>query len=73
MVESRHTPMTSEAFHRMEWGLGWKYEYWNGCAHSSPRAAAMSCVLKVAPRTTASGALYPQPVRPSDRNGPILA
>lgn len=65
--------MTSEAFHRMEWDLGWKYEYWNGCAHISPRAAAMSCVLRIGPRASASGALDPRPVRPSDRDDLILA
>jgi len=72
-MKSRHIRMTIETFHRMEWELGWKYEYWNGCAHISPREAAMSCVLEVGPRTWPGGPTEPEAVPPNDRDALIRA
>jgi GNAT superfamily N-acetyltransferase len=53
-VKSRHIPMPVEAFHRLPWDLGWKYEYWDGQAHVTPREHAVQVTLDLAPRPASS-------------------
>lgn len=65
--------MTIEAFHRLEWELGWKYEYFDGCAHISPREAAMCGTVVVRPRTVPDGLVDAEPVCPSDRDALLQA
>ena len=36
-MRSQHLPMTVEAYHRLPWKIGWKYEYWDGQVHITPR------------------------------------
>jgi GNAT superfamily N-acetyltransferase len=36
-MKSQHIPMTIDEFHLMPYELGWKYEYWGGEAHISPK------------------------------------
>lgn len=40
--------MSWEEFERMPWRFGWKHEYWDGCAHLTPRAesAVTACVTQ---------------------------
>jgi len=64
-MHSRHVPMTIDAFHRLEWELGWKYEYWDGCAHISPREVTMDCFMPMAPRRAGSPPVQTEPVSPA--------
>lgn len=64
-MRSRHIPMSIEAFHRLEWELGWKYEYWDGCAHISPRGVAMECSMPVAPPRGGIPSVETAPVSPA--------
>ncbi|MGH9944113.1 MAG: GNAT family N-acetyltransferase [Pyrinomonadaceae bacterium] len=49
-MRSLHTPMTWEEFERMPWRMGWKHEYWDGCAHITPRDNHVHVCMKVEPR-----------------------
>lgn len=51
-MRSQHVPMTFEDWDRMPWRFGWKHEYWDGCAHSTPRHNHVLVNLRVAPRST---------------------
>lgn len=65
-MKSREIPMTPEEFHRLERELGWKYEYWDGCAHISPSSAFMRCARPVGGIETPRAAVGPEPVPPGD-------
>lgn len=50
MMRSQHISMTIEEFETMPRKLGWKYEYWNGQAHISPRHHAVTTSVEIRPR-----------------------
>lgn len=54
--------MTPDDFHRLERQLGWKYEYWDGCAHISPSGAFMRCARQVGDIEAPSAAVEPEAV-----------
>lgn len=35
-IQSQHLPMSFEAWELLPYQPGWKYEYWDGCAHITP-------------------------------------
>lgn len=49
-MRSLHVPMSWEEFERMPWRVGWKHEYWDGCAHVTPRESHVHVRMKVEPR-----------------------
>ncbi|UCE08163.1 MAG: GNAT family N-acetyltransferase [bacterium] len=46
--------MTIEEFELLPWKLGWKYEYWNGQAHISPRHHFVTTSINIEPRAVRS-------------------
>lgn len=48
-MRSQHLPMTREEFELMPRTLGWKYEYWDGQAHISPRQQVVTTTIEVKP------------------------
>lgn len=70
-MKTRHLPMTIETFHALDRELGWKYEYWDGCAHISPSAASMDCVLAIRPQGPSTADWQPAPITPADRDALI--
>jgi GNAT superfamily N-acetyltransferase len=65
MMRSQHLPMTWEAFELMARKPGWKYEYWNGQAHISPRHQVVTVAMSVQPRAVSSSCRL-RPVVPDD-------
>jgi len=53
-MQSQHLPMTWEAFELMPRKPGWKYEYWDGQAHMSPRHQVVTVTIAVQPRPVSS-------------------
>ncbi|MCP9495934.1 MAG: hypothetical protein MSG64_15905 [Pyrinomonadaceae bacterium MAG19_C2-C3] len=58
-MRSLHIPMAREVSDQMTWRFGWKHEYWDGCAHITPRhnhvhvsARVAACALKIPPHVT---------------------
>jgi GNAT superfamily N-acetyltransferase len=49
-MRSQHIAMTIEEFEVMPRKLGWKYEYWDGQAHISPRHHAVTTSVEIRPR-----------------------
>jgi GNAT superfamily N-acetyltransferase len=49
MMRSQHLPMPWEAFELMPRQPGWKYEYWDGQAHISPRHQVVIVTVTVQP------------------------
>jgi hypothetical protein len=49
-MRSQHIAMTIEEFEIMPRKLGWKYEYWDGQAHISPRHYAVTTSVEIRPR-----------------------
>lgn len=49
-MRSQHLPMDIEAYHRLPWKLGWKYEYWNGQVHITPRYNIVKVSIEITPR-----------------------
>jgi GNAT superfamily N-acetyltransferase len=49
-MKSRHIPMPPDEYHRLAWEPGWKYEYWDGTAHISPRDHIICCARATEPR-----------------------
>jgi len=50
-MRSKHVPMTMEEFHRLPRKLGWKYEYWEKCAHISPAHHVVTTTIEITQRT----------------------
>ncbi len=50
-MRSQHFPISFEEFELLPRRLGWKYEYWDGQAHLSPRDQSVSVVLPLEPAT----------------------
>ena len=50
-MRSEHIAMTMEEFELMPWRLGWKYEYWQGRAHITPRHQTVPVKIEVNPRS----------------------
>jgi len=50
-MRSRHIPMTMDEFNRLPRKLGWKYEYWEKCAHISPAHHVVTATIELTPRT----------------------
>jgi hypothetical protein len=65
-MKSRQIPMTPDEFHRLERELGWKYEYWDGCAQISPSSALMRCSRPVGDIESTRLIVQVEPVMPSD-------
>jgi GNAT superfamily N-acetyltransferase len=52
--------MSIDAFRELVWEPGWKYEYWDGCAHVTPREHAVRVTLDLAtPGSSARTGLRP--------------
>lgn len=49
-MRSQHIPMTIEEYELRPWKPGWKYEYWDGQAHISPRHHVVVTTIEVQPR-----------------------
>jgi GNAT superfamily N-acetyltransferase len=50
-MKSQHIPMTIDEFHLMPRKLGWKYEYWDGQAHTTPsHSGVVTTSMPVQPR-----------------------
>ncbi len=64
-MRSQHLPITWEEFELMPWKLGWKYEYWGGEAHLTPRQQFAVTRVAVQPRAVHSSCLL-RPVTPDD-------
>jgi hypothetical protein len=65
-MKSLQIPMTPDEFHRLERDLGWKYEYWDGCAHISPSSFFMRCVRPVGELSVPHADVASGPVTPGD-------
>jgi GNAT superfamily N-acetyltransferase len=48
-MRSQHIAMPIEEFRLMPWKLGWKYEYWDGQAHITPREQIVTVTVEVTP------------------------
>jgi GNAT superfamily N-acetyltransferase len=53
-MRSQHISMTWQEYELQPMQLGWKYEYWDGQTHISPRHNAVSVTVRVQPRTVSS-------------------
>jgi L-amino acid N-acyltransferase YncA len=49
-IRSQHLPMPFEAWDRLPYQPGWKYEYWDGCAHITPNHQTAVTTATVTPR-----------------------
>jgi len=49
-MRSQHFPMPVEEYEIMPWKLGWKYEYWDGNVHITPREQIVMLQVEVKPR-----------------------
>ena len=61
-MRSQHIPMTWQEYESLPMKLGWKYEYWDGQTHISPRHNVVSVTISVQPR----------PIRSSCAIRPVL-
>lgn len=57
--------MTMEEYELLPFQPGWKVEYWDGCAHFTPRYQPVITAFKVEPRAFTSP-LHIRPAEPSD-------
>ena len=64
-MRSQHLTMNWEAFELMARKPGWKYEYWGGQAHISPRHQVVTVAISVQPRAVSSPCRL-RPVAPDD-------
>jgi GNAT superfamily N-acetyltransferase len=64
--------MTWEAFELMARKPGWKYEYWNGQAHISPRHQVVTVTVTVQPRPVSAPCRL-RPVAPDDESQLVAA
>lgn len=71
-MRSQHIPMTWQEYELQPMKLGWKYEYWDGHTHISPRHNAVSVSVAVHPRTLHSPCDL-RPVMPTDESELIAA
>lgn len=72
-MKSLQIPMTPDEFHGLGRELGWKYEYWDGCAHISPSSAFMRCARRVGALAIPRAEVAPGPVTPGDADDLIQA
>jgi RimJ/RimL family protein N-acetyltransferase len=49
-IRSQHLPMPFEEWDLLPYQLGWKYEYWDGCAHITPNHQTAVTTATVTPR-----------------------
>jgi L-amino acid N-acyltransferase YncA len=49
-IRSQHLPMSVAEWEILPYQPGWKYEYWNGCAHITPNHQTAVTVAPVTPR-----------------------
>jgi GNAT superfamily N-acetyltransferase len=49
-MRSQHIPMTWQEYELLPMKLGWKYEYWDGQTHISPRHNIVSVTVAIQPR-----------------------
>jgi GNAT superfamily N-acetyltransferase len=54
-MQSQHLPMSFDAFELLPWKPGWKYEYWDGIAHITPRHKTVTVRAGVRPRSVPAG------------------
>ena len=68
---SQHTPMSFAEWELLPYQPGWKYEYWDGCAHITPNHQVAVTTAAVTPRQVKA----PCPLRPvrSEDEGLLLA
>ena len=65
-MRSQHFPVSFEEFELLPRRPGWKYEYWDGQAHISPRHQSVSVALRGNPATAATACLL-RPVAAADQ------
>lgn len=70
-MKSRRIPMTIDELHHLEWSLGWKYEYWDGCAHISPCETVVRCSMPIVRGTAPDPVVMLEPVAQTDRDALI--
>ena len=71
-MRSQRLPMTWEAFELMARKPGWKYEYWDGQAHISPRHQVVTVTVTVQPRPVSAPCRL-RPVAPDDESQLVAA
>jgi len=49
-MRSQHIPMSFEELERLPHPPGWKYEYFEGCAHITPNHQSVVTTVTVSPR-----------------------
>jgi GNAT superfamily N-acetyltransferase len=49
-IQSRHLRMSFEEWELLPYQPGWKYEYWDGCAHITPNHQTAVTTVRVIPR-----------------------
>ncbi len=64
-ITSQHVPMSYEAWKRLPYEPGWKYEYFDGCAHITPNHQVAVTQVAVTPRPVSTHCLL-RPVLASD-------
>ncbi len=71
-MRSQHIPMTWQEYELQPMQLGWKYEYWDGQTHISPRHNVVTVTVRVQPRTVNTSCTI-RPVLASDEPELIAA
>jgi len=71
-MRSQHIPMAWQEYERLPMKLGWKYEYWDGQTHISPRHNVVSVTVALQPRPICSLWVI-RPVLPTDEPELIAA
>lgn len=46
-MQSQHIPMSFDAFELLPWKPEWKYEYWDGVAHITPRHQTVTVRVRI--------------------------
>lgn len=64
-ITSQHIPMSYEAWNLLPYQPGWKFEYWDGCAHITPSHQVAVTQVAVTPRPVATACTL-RPVLASD-------
>ena len=70
-IQSQHLPMSFEVWELLPYQPGWKYEYWDGCAHITPNHQTAVTTAPVTPRPVHAPCVLRQDI-PEDE-APLLA
>jgi GNAT superfamily N-acetyltransferase len=66
-VKSQHPQMSMEEFELLPMKPGWKYEYWDGCAHITPRENGVVVSAPVTPRRVNTSFVLRRPTGENER------